>query len=81
MRKLNLGDVGPPMCYNCKRQSNADPLNCDAFPKGIPDPILFSRFDHRKPFAGDGGIRFEPIDPDIPVPTIDPEPAQAGVTI
>ncbi|MGB9866725.1 MAG: hypothetical protein ACPLPR_02300 [Bacillota bacterium] len=35
---------------------------CDAFPQGIPDDIFFEYFDHRKPYPGDGGIRFEPKD-------------------
>ena len=34
---------------------------CDAFPKrGIPARILADRFDHRRPYPGDHGIRFEP---------------------
>lgn len=34
--------------------------NCDAFPDGIPRAIFFEYFDHRKPYPGDRGIRFEP---------------------
>jgi hypothetical protein len=30
-----------------------------AFPAGIPEKILFYEHDHRKPFPGDHGIRFE----------------------
>lgn len=33
---------------------------------GIPEPILVNEHDHRKPFEGDHGIRFEPAD-QIPV--------------
>jgi hypothetical protein len=33
---------------------------CGAFPDGIPRPILDNEADHRKPFDGDRGIRFEP---------------------
>ena len=34
---------------------------CEAFPDGIPREILFADHDHRKPFPGDHGIRFEPL--------------------
>ena len=33
---------------------------CDAFPEGIPDVIMTGMFDHRQPFEGDHGIRYEP---------------------
>lgn len=36
---------------------------CAAFPAGIPAQILAAQHDHRKPFPGDGGIRFEPGPP------------------
>ncbi len=36
---------------------------CAAFPAGIPDKITLERFDHRKPWPGDGGIRWEPAYP------------------
>ena len=34
-------------------------LACTGFPGGIPQPILAGRRDHRKPYPGDHGIRFE----------------------
>ncbi len=35
---------------------------CDAFPNGIPDEIYREGFDHTKPYPGDHGIQFEPIE-------------------
>lgn len=35
---------------------------CDAFPKGIPSEILGGQHNHRQPFTGDNGIRFEEAD-------------------
>ncbi len=38
---------------------------CEAFPKGIPDDITHGLRDHRLPYPGDHGIRFE-LKPGIP---------------
>lgn len=46
-----------PICTSCKLLRKG--MTCVAFPDGIPDQILFHGFDHRKPFEGDHGIRFE----------------------
>lgn len=32
---------------------------CDAFPDGIPEEVFSNERDHRMPYPGDGGIRFE----------------------
>jgi hypothetical protein len=42
-------------------------MRCDAYPAGIPDPIINSEADHRLPYVGDQGIRFEQR-PDRPPP-------------
>jgi len=34
---------------------------CDAFAAGISREIFSSTIDHRQPFPGDNGIRFEPL--------------------
>ncbi len=58
--------IAAPICTGCKhyrRPTDAKPgLRCDVFQRGIPDAIIESRSDHRKPYAGDGGKRFIPTD-------------------
>lgn len=52
-------------CIFCKHMHD-DARTCDAYPDGIPDDLRYSDlgtntppFDHRKPYPGDNGIRFE----------------------
>ena len=54
------------ICGYCKHYRNADSERkgepcCDAFPDGIPE-YIFDAYDHRDPFPGDKGIRFEERD-------------------
>lgn len=51
--------VDPP-CSTCKHRDPASPSRCRAFPNGIPTQILLAKHDHRRPFPGDRGIRYEP---------------------
>jgi hypothetical protein len=52
-----------PLCLRCKHFVNDEKsLRCVAFPDGIPFAILSSKQDHRMPYPGDNGIRFEEID-------------------
>lgn len=47
-------------CFMCKNYIGE--MNCNAFPKGIPEEIAAGEHDHTTPYPGDNGIRFEPID-------------------
>mgnify|MGYP001575305508 CR=1 FL=1 len=54
--------IGPaPICLDCKhlRESKVGIL-CDAFPDGIPKPIILTEVEHRQPYPGDQGIQYEP---------------------
>ena len=51
------------LCDLCKhRHPGTHPPTCDAFPERIPNDIRLMWADHRAPYPGDGGIRFEPKD-------------------
>lgn len=53
-----------PVCLNCKHwhQDNEEAFTCDAFPGGIPEPIYMAENDHSRPYPGDHGIQFEPME-------------------
>lgn len=59
--------TGPVICDGCvhldrtwRQRRQVDELDrCTAFPGGIPGEISLGGFDHRQPFEGDRGIRFE----------------------
>src|SRR5690348_12229185 len=51
-----------PQCYRCARLHPLRPgagWRCDAF-RTIPKEIMVNAADHRVPYPGDGGVRFEP---------------------
>ncbi len=52
------------LCSACKRRDSASTpvLSCRAFPAGIPGWLLEGRANHRYPYPGDGGSRFEPAE-------------------
>ena len=78
VRILNLDEEGDPpvevpQCFACKNilEYNAaffegivkeERVTCRAFPGGIPEEVLSGEFDHSNAYAGDSGIRFEPVE-------------------
>ncbi len=47
-------------CLTCKHYRGL--WECEAFPDGIPEVISSGDHDHREPFKGDNGIRWEAAD-------------------
>ena len=61
--------ITAPICLSCIHYVDDDEpgFRCAAFPDGIPDAIIRSERDHREPYRGDQGLRFEQ-DPQQPEP-------------
>ena len=63
-------DYPPPICSACRHLISTprrvgERATCTAYPEGIPTGIWPEGGDHRKPWPGDNGVRFEQ-DPSAP---------------
>lgn len=56
-------------CRLCRHHGKGNTLSgCPGFAEDIPEAIFYGEHDHRKPYPGDNGYRFEPIiDEDVGV--------------
>lgn len=48
-------------CVHATIAPDGSVANCDAFPKGIPEPILRGQVHHDTPFPGDHGILYRRV--------------------
>lgn len=67
------GEIGISQCVWCRHRS-ADGRRCRAFPNGIPEAIQKNRHDHRHPYQGDSGVRFQPEVVEIEFVDVETEP-------
>ena len=57
---------GIPRCEKCRhllpREKGDAGYRCEAFPGGIPVDIRLGYVVHNKPYKGDNGVMFEPME-------------------
>ena len=51
-------------CHMCRHMFRSGTPRCSAYPDGIPWEIQAGQVDHRLPYAGDYGIRYDPLTPE-----------------
>lgn len=66
------GEIGLSQCVWCRNRAD-DGRRCRAFPEAIPNAILTNRHDHRYPYDGDRGIRYEPESVEIEFVDVEPD--------
>lgn len=50
-----------PVCTTCRHLDVEGDQTCRAFPQGIPAVIWRGDNMHRRPYPGDHGIQYEPV--------------------
>ena len=50
------------LCSNMNFDKNEHKMLCKAFPSGMPEALRYNKHDHKKPYPGDNGIQFVPIE-------------------
>lgn len=48
-------------CFMCRHLIPSGFPHCAAYPDGIPWEIQAGQVDHRQPYAGDRGVRYDPL--------------------
>lgn len=66
-------DVARSQCASCAHK-DIDTLSCQAFPSGIPVQVFANLTDHRLPFPGDHGTRYQPLAASAPAPATNAAP-------
>jgi len=51
-----------PQGHKCARLRSTVPGRwaCQAYPRGIPTPIVLGEVNHSQPYKGDKGLRYKP---------------------
>lgn len=74
------GELGISQCVWCRHRAPGG-RRCRAYPDGIPEAISDNRHDHRQPYRGDGGVRFEPEQVEIEFVGVDDGAAAAPAAL
>lgn len=81
-KRMSSGDYTClSQCITCKHAlpTKVAPAKCKAYPAEIPFALNANQHDHRQPYPGDGGYRYEPKRPSARNPfDLPPKPKAPG---